>query len=82
MAKKVEIKCPYSDKCTDVESAKCLTCLNNEKRSYYRPDNGYYYWYPFYQPYYPYYEPWKITYTTSTTGDDLSMPVTSFYKSV
>ena len=77
MTTKTKVKCPYADKCIDEGTSKCQSCLNNDKRSYYRPS------YPdcwyLYQPYYPYWEPWKITYTTGT-GDDLSMPTTSYYQ--
>ncbi len=46
MVTKVKTDCAFKDKCTDVGKALCLSCLNNNKRSYYRQD---------YQPYYPIY---------------------------
>lgn len=82
MVTKTRVVCPYADKCVDVDSGKCTSCLNNEKRSYYRPD----YWYPnyqypyYYDSYYPYWEPWKTTWTTTTNNaDDLGMLTTSYY---
>lgn len=37
-ATKTKIKCPYSEDCCDIDSEKCASCLNNKKRSYYKPD--------------------------------------------
>ena len=65
-----KVKCPYREDCIDVDSELCKNCLNNRKRSYYKPSYQYpYYWTPYY-PNYPYYPYW---YTTTTCG-------TSYYQ--
>jgi len=72
---KLGVTCPYSEKCSDANGCKCVSCLNNENRSYYRPVE---YWNPWYLgPYYPYWYPNTITYTTCGVQDN--MPVQSYY---
>jgi len=73
MTTKILTECPYKYKCVDVDSEKCKSCLNNEKRSYYRPEQPYFIYpiYPVYcQPYYPYYEPIYTPYTTYSDQSD------------
>ena len=67
-----EVKeCPYKDVCAD-RGAKCETCANNPKRSYYRPREPYYVpcvpVTPYPDPYWPsltYYPYWTWGTTTS-----------------
>jgi len=59
---KTKVKCPYSEKCIDVDK-KCNSCLNNEKRSYYRPES---YYYPYCQPFYQ----WTWTIPSISIGND------------
>ena len=88
---KTKVQCPYNEKCSDVDSSKCVNCLHNEKRSYYQPRWEYWYpWYPrYYEPYHPYY-PW-ITTTTQTwdtcdvtysTSDNTPTLTTSYYQAL
>lgn len=49
MVAKTKVKCPYSEKCVDVDRL-CSSCINNEQRSYYQP---YRYEYPYYPPNWP-----------------------------
>ncbi len=59
--------CPYRNICSD-NGAKCTTCANNPKRSYYRPVEPYI---P-YIPYYPNWQPGNIWYDTTcqkSTGE-------------
>ena len=59
-----KIDCPYKDVCCDVNTEKCVSCLNNKKKSYYIP-------YPYY-PYRPsdfYQYPW---WTTSDSSDGVT----------
>ena len=54
MKTKTRVECCYADKCNDVKSSRCVSCINNEKRSYYQPQNepDCFYW-PYYrEPYY------------------------------
>ncbi len=74
----VTYDCPFRNLCSDNE-AKCATCANNPKRSYYRPVEPYYPIYPIYPypyPYYPYYPPYQIWYTTS------GISIESHYQSI
>ena len=57
----VTYDCPYRNICSD-NGAKCETCGNNPKRSYYRPIEPPIPYIP-YEPYYPYYP-----YHPSSTG--------------
>ncbi len=49
------VDCSYEEDCSDYIKH-CETCLNNKKRSYYRPktnrDDWYYPYYPYIYPYY------------------------------
>lgn len=55
--------CPYRSICSD-NGAKCETCANNPKRSYYRPVEPCIPYIP-YVPYYPYWQPTTIWYGTT-----------------
>ncbi len=58
--------CPYRADCLD-NGVMCATCVNNPKRSYFRPVEPYYI--PYYPcvPYYPYWQPLVPWCQTSTT---------------
>lgn len=71
--KKIEVKCPYEDKCTD---ERCGQCANNEIRSYFRPIDQYIYVYPYPSIIYPY--P-TIAWSSDSVG---TMTTTSYYKAV
>ena len=79
----MEVKCPYSEKCSDY-SKLCGSCKHNEKRSYYEPT------YPVAYSYYPtcrYWCPycqrwvsgWHYCYSTTTTGTTWIEGTTSWY---
>jgi len=70
---KIAVECPYKDKCIDVGSPKCSHCLNNSKRSYYRPSSEeypYYLDYPWYPNFHWYYFPYY--WDTTTAGSSYS----------
>ena len=52
METKVKVKCSYSEDCCDIDSEKCKSCVNNKKRSYYKPVEEPINWIPY--PYIPY----------------------------
>ena len=53
---KTKVKCPHSEKCVDAGGVNCLSCVNNEKRSYYQPIQQ-----PTY-PVFPCISPWRWEY--------------------
>jgi len=61
--------CPYRSICSD-NGAKCETCANNPKRSYYRPVEPYIPYVPYipYYPNWPYY--WQPVFYTTTNNSD------------
>ena len=68
MVTKTKVVCIYEDKCTDIDSELCKSCIHNEKKSYYQPIQPVYWpWYPVY-PYWPTTTPelYRITYTGDT----------------
>ena len=87
---KLKLDCCYSEKCTDADSTKCLSCQNNNKRSYYRQDPAPLpYIYPIYPTWpwdwvnpHPTWEPLKIEYGTTCeefeNGTDTA-PTVSYY---
>ena len=71
MVTKVKTECPYADKCIDEGGSKCVTCMHNEKRSYYRHYDPY--------PYQPYREPWHYEPWVVTWGDYATAGTPSYY---
>jgi len=57
MKTKTSVECPYSEKCSEVDTELCKSCVKNEKRSYWEPIFKWVDPVPYYPPVYPYY-PW------------------------
>lgn len=74
---KTKVKCPYAEDCCDVDSEKCLSCLNNKKRSYYQPKQEWFWYRPHPTTTDPYPYVWPYTICDGTTTYDPAFVTTS-----
>jgi len=73
----VKVECSYKEDCSDVKE-KCTSCMNNKKRSYYRPEQT---WYWYYNPYHDYTGD-PPYYPLTTTCDDNGCSETTWSESI